>query len=288
MRIGFIGLGDQGGAMAHALIAAGHDLTVWARRPEIASEWRSAGAAWADTAAQVAQGQDIVALCVTDEAAIREILVDRGLLAAMEDGQILAIHATISPEAMLNLEALAQARGVRLVDAPVSGSGAAVARAALLLLLGGEQAEVDALRQCYAAFCNPIVHVGLAGDATRLKLINNLRCAVDFALAEQTMWVVADQGLDQDMARLALASGTGRNFALEAIGRIAAQGRADHVATILAKDVALALAAFAGGLPADWPELAHQGVNALIRAGAAVAVHNAPEQSLQAGPKLDS
>ena len=210
---------------------------------------------------------DVVVLCVTDEEAVRDVLFGHGVLENMRPEAVLAIHTTMAPAASIELARQAEAVRLRYVEAPVSGSGKAVAERSLLLLTGGDEHGTRELHRLYAPFCNPVFHVGAAGAATRLKLVNNLKCAVDYAIAGDALALAVREGLPENLARDAMLAGSARSFALEALDRIATQGRAEHVAAILAKDVELALDAFGEDVPEDWRRLAWQGVTALRNAG---------------------
>jgi 3-hydroxyisobutyrate dehydrogenase-like beta-hydroxyacid dehydrogenase len=136
ITVGFVGLGSQGGPMARRIVQAGFPLILWARRAE-------ALAPYADTAAQTARDLadlgarcDHVGICVFDDAGVREVCA--ALLPAMRPGSRIAIHSTVLPETCVELAALAAARGVALIDAPVSGGGPGAAAGTLTVMVGGE------------------------------------------------------------------------------------------------------------------------------------------------------
>jgi 3-hydroxyisobutyrate dehydrogenase-like beta-hydroxyacid dehydrogenase len=265
MRIGFVGLGDQGGAIARALIEAGHDLTVWARRAQAAEGLCAAGARWAETPAVLPENCDLVALCVTDGAAVHDVLFERGLLNSMQPGTVLAIHSTIAPASIEQIAAAAVTCDVRVLDAPVAGGSAGVYHRRLALLLGGDQHDADRIMSAYASFCDPMMLVGAAGEATRIKLLSNLKFAIDVALGCQMLRTAGDYNLQGDHLRSALAAATGRSHALDAFPRMVREGRASHVADMLEKDVALAVAAFGDSVPQSWSALANEGLACLRR-----------------------
>lgn len=124
MKVGFIGLGNQGGAMARMLLRAGHGLSVWARKPDALTPYLEAGAtAVRDPAALGAC--DAVGICVTADADVRELVFDRALLDAMRPGSLLAVHSTVQPQTCREIAAAGAARDLRVIDAPVSGSAEA-------------------------------------------------------------------------------------------------------------------------------------------------------------------
>ena len=125
VRAGFIGLGSQGAPMAERMLAAGHELTVWARRPEAADDLVAKGAHRAASVTELGKRCDHIGVCVVDDAGVEEICAQ--LLPVMKPGNVLVIHSTILPQTCERLAAEAEKRGIALLDAPVSGGGAGAA-----------------------------------------------------------------------------------------------------------------------------------------------------------------
>src|SRR3954470_13701655 len=123
MRVGFIGLGSQGGPMAVAIHEAGFALQVWARRDAVRDEFRSRGVTVAESPRALAQRCDVVCICVTGDEDVHGLVREEGMLAAMAQESVLVIHSTVSPALCERLAAVGAERGVVVVDAPVSGGG---------------------------------------------------------------------------------------------------------------------------------------------------------------------
>jgi len=271
MRVGFIGLGDQGGPMAEMVLSAGFDLAVWARRVEVGVSFAARGAVVAASPAELAARSDLLCLCVTGDADVRGLLLDGGALAAMEVGSIVAVHSTIRPALCVQLAATAAAQGVMLIDAPVSGSGHAARSRSLLVMTGGDEVAVERAQPAFAAFAGTQIHMGPVGAAMNAKLVNNLLAAVHIGDASRALqWGVALEVAPR-LLRQAVLAGTGRSFAMEAIERFREPARAAHVRRILGKDVALALDVIPQGEAGRWRALAEEGLDALqsMAAGAA-------------------
>ena len=99
MRVGFIGLGSQGGPMARAIVDAGYETTLWARRPESLEPYADTAAKYADSPAALAAASDIVCLCVVGDDDVRGLAYgDEGLLAGLAPGGTIVIHSTIHPD----------------------------------------------------------------------------------------------------------------------------------------------------------------------------------------------
>ena len=122
-RIGFIGLGSQGGPMAERIIAAGYPLTLWARRTDALAPFLGKGATAASDIAALGATCDHVGICVVDDAGVAEIVGQ--LLPAMRPGSRIVIHSTILPDHCVALAERCAERGIAFLDAPVSGGGPA-------------------------------------------------------------------------------------------------------------------------------------------------------------------
>src|SRR5271155_3979743 len=97
MQFGFIGLGDQGGAMAKMMLQAGLPLGVWARKPAAVAPFVAEGASAAESAAALAAQCDVLSICVTTDSDVREVILDYGVLDAMRPNSVIAIHSTVLP-----------------------------------------------------------------------------------------------------------------------------------------------------------------------------------------------
>lgn len=241
MRVGFIGLGSQGGPMARRIVEEGFETTLWARRPESLEPYADTAAKTAATPAELAAASDLVCLCVVGDDDVRQLLEGQeGILAAMSPGGIVAVHSTVHPDTCRDLSEKAAAQGVSLIDAPVSGGGMAAAARRLLVMAGGDADAVERARPVFATYADPIVHLGGVGSGQTTKLLNNLLFTANLATAKSALEL--GQALGVDAARLGevITHGTANSFAL---GRITGGGTfellAAHAAGLLHKDVSL-------------------------------------------------
>lgn len=240
MKVGFIGLGSQGGPMAEMIDRAGFDLRIWARREAVRAEYRERGFGVADTPAGLAGDSDLLCLCVTGDDDVRELVDDAGVLGAMRRGSILLIHSTVSPQTCQDVAAAAAPSGVAVLDAPVSGSGEAARGRRLLVLVGGDSAVLERARPVLSSYGDPVVHVGTVGDGQRAKIVNNLACIANMAVADLSLRLGESVGLDRAVLRQALLNGSGRSFALDALDRLIRPSNAGHAAALFEKDAQLA------------------------------------------------
>jgi 3-hydroxyisobutyrate dehydrogenase len=239
-RAGFIGLGSQGAGMAQRIIGHGVPTTLWARRERSLEPFAGTAAVAADPVA-LGRASDVVGICVTDGAAVRDVtLGPRGVLAGMSEGSVLALHSTIGTDECAEIADAAAARGVHVIDAPVSGGGAAAAEGRLTVYVGGAEDAVARARPVLETYGDPVLHMGALGSGLRTKLLNNALNAAHFALAHDALTIGAALGLDPATLGEALRNGSGRSFSLEVfVGLGSFDAIADHVGPIMSKDVGL-------------------------------------------------
>jgi 3-hydroxyisobutyrate dehydrogenase-like beta-hydroxyacid dehydrogenase len=239
-RTGFIGLGSQGAGMAQRLIDQGLPTTLWARRAESLEPFTGRAAVATDPAA-LGRASDVVGVCVTDGAAVREVcLPPNGVLAGMAPGSVLALHSTIGTDDCEEIASVAAANGVLVIDAPVSGGGAAAAAGQLTVYVGGTADAVAHAGPALETYGDPVLHMGPLGSGLRTKLVNNALNAAHFALAHDALALGEALGLDPGKLGAALVSGSGRSFSLEVfVGLRSFEPIADHVGPIMSKDIGL-------------------------------------------------
>lgn len=208
-RIGFIGLGKMGLGMAGRLLAAGHSLSLFNRTASKAAPLVERGATLSASAAAACRDADAVIVMVADDEASREIWLGAdGVLSRPPRPGALAIEcSTLSYDWVTQLAAAANARGLRYIDAPVTGLPENAAAGQLALLVGAAAADLEAARAVLAAFSQRIIHFGAVGTGTAYKLIVNLLGAVQIASAAESMALAERAGLDLNVVAEALGSG---------------------------------------------------------------------------------
>ncbi|MER5183370.1 NAD(P)-dependent oxidoreductase [Streptomyces sp. NPDC002896] len=253
-HVGFIGLGSQGAPMARRIIEAGHPVTLWARRPATLVPFEGTPAKVATSPAELAAASDLVCVCVVDDADVEEVVLgERGVLAGLRRGGVIAVHSTVHPDTCRRLEARAAAQDVQVVDAPVSGGAPAAAEGRLLVMVGGESGTVRYCRPVFESFGDPVVHLGPLGSGQVAKLLNNVLMTANLATAADTLALGRELGVDPRALAEAVGHGSGASYAL---GRIAGHGgslqaMAPYAGRLLRKDVRLL---------AQLTDAAHEGV----------------------------
>jgi 3-hydroxyisobutyrate dehydrogenase-like beta-hydroxyacid dehydrogenase len=240
MHYGFIGLGEQGGAMANMMLRAGLPLTVWTRRQEASEPFKAGGARVAMSAADLAANADLLSLCVTSDSDVREVVYNRGVLKAMRPNSVIAIHSTTLPSLSVEIAKDAAQRQVEILDAPVSGSARAALNKTLLVIVGGSAAALEKARPAFETYGDPILHIGACGMAMQAKLLNNLIAAANKAVAIRALLAASAAGLDPSLVRRLVLAGVGSSTALAIVGKLQHPLRARHIGLLVAKDLQLA------------------------------------------------
>jgi 3-hydroxyisobutyrate dehydrogenase len=242
MRVGFIGLGSQGGPMARRIVDAGYPTTLWARRPVSLEPYADTAAKVAASPAELAAASDLVCLCVFSDADVEEVVTgEQGVLAGLAEGGVIAVHSTVHPDTCRRLAERAAAQGVALIDAPVSGGGGAAAEGRLLVMAGGDGETVERCRPVFATYADPVVHLGDLGSGLVTKLLNNLLFTANLATAASTLALGKALGVDPQSLGEVITHGSANSFALSRV--VGAGGTLDrlaaHAGSLLRKDVAL-------------------------------------------------
>ena len=243
MRVGFIGLGSQGGPMARRIAEGGFETTLWARRPASLEPYADTPAKTAATPAELGANSDLVCLCVVGDDDVREVLYgESGVLAGLAEGGIIAIHSTVHPDTCRELAETAAAKGVSVIDAPVSGGAPAVQAKQLLVMVGGDDDAVEKCRPVFASYADPIVHLGPLGAGQVTKILNNLLFSANLGSAISLLEFAETLGVARERMCEVLTRGSANSKALGSIAMFG--GTLDNLAPVagalLRKDVRLA------------------------------------------------
>ena len=245
MRIGFIGLGTMGAAMAANLVADGRELVVYDVRPDAARALLDAGASWADTPAAVAEASDVVFTSLPGPAEVEQVaLGPDGLLHGAHDGLAWFDLTTSSPLTIRAAAAELSPLGVEVFDAPVSGGPDGARTGRLAVWVGGNEQAFEVWKPVLASFADAPHHVGPLGAGSVAKLVHNLSgYIINQALAE-TFTLGVKAGVEPDGLWEAVRLGAiGRRRTFDMLGRNYLPGRfdpPDFALDLARKDVSLA------------------------------------------------
>jgi len=206
--IAFIGLGIMGSPMAVHLANAGHTVVGHNRSPHKTQPLVDAGGTAAGSVAEAVRDADVVAVMVPDSPDVQDVLAgDDGVFANARPGTLVIDFSSIRPDVTVELAAQAKDRGMRLLDAPVSGGEAGAKNAALSIMVGGDAEDFETARPLLDVVGKTVVHVGPSGSGQTVKAANQLIVAANIqALAEAVVFLEA-YGVDTKAALEVLGGG---------------------------------------------------------------------------------
>ena len=217
MKIGFIGLGIMGRAMALNLLKGGHQVTVWARREVSMAPLLEAGALGAKSPAEAAQGVDLVISMVADAPDVAEVM--REVAKAAAPGLVAVDMSTISPAAARTIAIELAASGVDFIDAPVSGGEVGAIAGSLSIMVGGSEAGFARAKPAFECMGKNIVHVGESGAGQVTKAANQIMTGMGVLAVAEAFAFASKNGVDQGKVREALLGGFAYSKILENHGQ---------------------------------------------------------------------
>lgn len=216
MNVGVIGLGDMGAPMARNLLKGGHRVTVYARRPEQMKPIADLGARTASSPADVAASSEVTVVVVTDAAAVESVTLGaNGIVAGALPATTVIDHSTIDPASARRISAALEARGIDMLDAPVSGGAAVAEQAALTIMVGGKKDAFDRCRPVLGCYGVHIVHVGPAGAGQIAKACNQICTVVNMLGVAEALLLAERAGMDSAVIRDVIATGFGASRMLD-------------------------------------------------------------------------
>jgi 2-hydroxy-3-oxopropionate reductase len=269
--IGFIGLGVMGSGMAQCLLRAGFTVHVHARRDDAAQPVVAAGAHRAASAADVGRACRLVFLCLSDDAAVEQVLFGpQGLAEGLAQGSCVVDTSTIAATSVRAFAGRLRERGIVFLDAPISGGQQGAESGTLACMIGGPAEAVDACRPVLAAFCKAVTHVGDVGAGQTVKACNQVAVAGAMLGVADAIALAQSQGVDPKVMREVLLGSTARSFAMEKHGQRVIDGdfQPGFRARLMRKDLRIALAtARSGGVALQGAALAERLVGELCDGG---------------------
>ncbi len=192
-RLGYVGLGNMGAPMAKRMIDWPGGITVFDVRTEAMEPLAEAGATPAGDLAGVAAA-DIISVTVLDDNQVRDVIAELSVSAKRDT--VIAIHSTISDSTAVELADRLKPRGIHIVDAPVSGGGGAAEQGELATMVGAEREIYHRVRPVFKRWASLVIHAGLPGAGTRMKLARNMLTFSCYAAAGEAMKLAEAVGLD--------------------------------------------------------------------------------------------
>lgn len=219
MKVGFVGLGIMGHPMALNLIKAGHQLWVHARRPESMQPLAEAGAVTCANPSDVAAHVDVTFIMVSDTPDVEQVILgESGIVHGAKAGSVVVDMSTISPTATKVMAEALQARGVDMLDAPVSGGDVGAINGTLSIMVGGKPEAFERVKPLFAVMGKNIVHVGDSGAGQVAKACNQIVVGITIQAVAEALTFARKNGVDAAKVREALMGGFAGSKILEIHG----------------------------------------------------------------------
>lgn len=244
--VGFIGLGIMGGPMAGHLVAAGHEVIGYDLSPDSVARLAEAGGKTASSVAETVASAEVVITMLPNHPHVEQVVLgEDGVLANAREGLLLIDMSTIRPESSLAIAEAGKAKGVRVLDAPVSGGEAGAKQAALSIMVGGSPEDFDAAKPLFDKLGKTVVHVGRHGAGQVVKAANQLVVGGTYALVAEAIVLLEASGVDAKTGLDVLAGGlaASRILDLKRETMVARQFAPGFRIDLHHKDMGIALAA---------------------------------------------
>ncbi|MCC2595546.1 3-hydroxyisobutyrate dehydrogenase [Pusillimonas sp. MFBS29] len=215
-RIAFIGLGNMGGPMALNLIKAGHDLVVFDLAAAAVKAAADAGAKAVASAQEAVKDAEVVVTMLPASKHVEGVyLGEPALIDHIAAGTLVLECSTIAPESARKVADAARGKGIRMIDAPVSGGTGGAVAGTLTFIVGGEAEDLEAARPYLEKMGKNIFHAGAAGAGQVAKICNNMLLGILMAGTSEALALGAANGLDPKVLSDIIAKSSGRNWATE-------------------------------------------------------------------------
>jgi 3-hydroxyisobutyrate dehydrogenase len=216
MKIAFIGLGNMGGSMAQNLLKAGHQVFGYDLSAVALQHFAEAGGVVCDSPQAAAKQAEIVVSMLPAAKHVREVyLGEHGILEVLQAGSLCIDSSTIDPQTIQEVAAAAQAKQIRVCDAPVSGGTLGAKDGTLTFMVGADVATFEAVRPVLSCMGKNLVHCGDVGTGQVAKICNNLILGISMTAVAEGMALGAKLGIDPQALAGVINSSTGRCWSSE-------------------------------------------------------------------------
>ncbi len=214
-KVGFIGLGIMGQGMALNLLKAGFEVCVWNRTEGRMEKLVEAGASAANSPADLASQSEIIITCVSDTPDVEAVIMgENGVIHGVQAGALVIDMSTISPQATIDIAANLNAKGVYMLDAPISGGSEGAANGTLSIMVGGEAEQFERATPYFEAMGKVITHVGEQGAGQKVKLVNQILVVVNMLAVGEALLFAQAGGLDLQKTLDAVSQGAAGSWML--------------------------------------------------------------------------
>ncbi len=220
MRIGFIGLGVMGSGMVKNLMKHGYEVYGFTRTKAKAEPLIKDGMQYDEDRQHLAQNSDVVITMVGFPQDVEDVyLSENGLLNNMKEGTYVIDMTTSSPDLAMKIYEAAKKKGIHALDAPVSGGDSGAQAGTLSIMVGGDQADFEAMHPLFEAMGSTIIHEGAAGFGQHTKMANQIAIAGTLAGTAEAISYAKAAGLDLNLMMDTITKGAAGSWQLENLGR---------------------------------------------------------------------
>ena len=217
MKIGFIGLGVMGKNMAINLIKKGYKLKVSDLNKDAVNELKEMGAEEGQNAAEIAAGSDIIFTSLPNSQIVEAVVLGKGgILEGAKEGTIYIDLSSITPKAIQNIAKKASEKGIKVLDAPVSGGVAGAQKGTLTIMVGGDEEIFNKALPALNCIGTKVFHVGDVGAGDTIKLVNNLLLGVNMVAVSEALALGVKAGLKPEVMYDIISQSSGSSYALTA------------------------------------------------------------------------
>jgi 3-hydroxyisobutyrate dehydrogenase len=217
--IGFIGIGVMGNSMAGHIMAAGFPLHIYTRTKEKAAELIEKGAVWEGSVAALAENVDVLITIIGTPNDVEEVyLGDDGILNHARAGSYVIDMTTSSPTLAVNIAEVAEKKGIHALDAPVSGGDVGAKNAKLAIMVGGNEADFNAVLPIFETMGENIVLQGEAGAGQHTKMVNQIAIAPGMIGVCEALLYTKESGLDPTTVLSSISTGAAGSWSLSNYG----------------------------------------------------------------------
>jgi len=214
MKVTFIGMGTMGAPMALNILKAGHEVTVHNRTREREKHVAEAGAQRAASPMEASKGAEIIIICVSDTPDVEEIILGKdGVIDGAEQGAIVIDMSTISPTSTCRMADILGEKGIKMLDAPVSGGSEGAQKGTLSIMVGGDPVDLEKSEPVLQAM-GKTTHIGAVGAGQMTKAINQIVVAGTYWSVAEGIALGLKAGLDMEKVVQAVGSGAAGSWAM--------------------------------------------------------------------------
>ncbi len=225
LKIGYIGLGALGQGLCSSLVRAGFTVTVTDLNKDLGTALVAQGAHWADDVAGVCRASDVVITALPSPAVSRQVVEGPGgVFESLHSGGIWIEMSTTDFEDLQRLQAAATARGISVLECPVTGGVHLANSGEITVLVGGDQAVYERVEPLLQTMGGQIIYMGKLGNASVVKVVTNMLAFIHLVAAAEAMMVPAKYGVDPDATYRAIRASSGNSFVHETESKLILSG----------------------------------------------------------------